>query len=99
MGAAIIDKPERHCSLSFFKFAKAKSFSVVIGEGKHPFPFRIRSLSPLPQMVLVSMKLGEYEAAEIYFVPPNSCFRKRALGGFFLSLRMSLRIMLQTAVT
>ena len=35
-----------------------KNFSVVIGEGKHPFPFRIRSLSPLPQMVLVSKGTG-----------------------------------------
>jgi hypothetical protein len=43
---------------SEFLTALGHRFPVAIGEGKHPFPFRIRKLSPLPAMVLTEQFVG-----------------------------------------
>ncbi len=43
-------------------------FPVVIGEGKHPFPFRIRKLSPLPAMVLYEQSYGRVASCRDYYL-------------------------------
>ena len=49
-----------------------KVFSVDIGEGTHPFPFRIRQLSLLPAMVLTEQFVGRVASRRDFYKKPCS---------------------------
>jgi hypothetical protein len=60
---------------------------VVIGEGQHPFPFRIRKLSLLPAMVLTEQFVGRVASCRIQFKRPELGLSK--IGSFTFGFRSS----------
>ena len=62
-----------HCSMYIEKLCAYFEFPVIIGEGKHTFPYRTRSLSLLPSMVVRPRCCARVDCCRVEF------FLKKAL--------------------